>query len=367
MEMISEKRYQLAPFFFPGFFENKLLLCDGSRRVILEDLTLQEVVLRAARLFNKPATISFVIAALEVEMPECPIETFVAGIDILKSANLIFVEGLLNESDRYLRQAGHYLWCGADPIQVRSKLQAATVSLVGCGGLGNLVAVALANAGVGTLRIFDHDKVALENLIRAPVFTEADVGQEKAEVVRRAINLRNSETVVQSYSVKVVDGENLSLLLPSDLVICAANEPLELYQKLNDFCVSNLTPLLMAGGCNDVVNFGPLVVPGFTACIRCKPFVVQHRTADPKFTELLRLSTRDHAIWSPESGAMNLIAAGLLVTEALKFLGEFSQNVSLNAKIGILTDLFGLRRIDLERNPACTVCGGVSFEADEVA
>jgi adenylyltransferase/sulfurtransferase len=63
----------------------------------------------------------------------------------------------------------------------QARLAAATVTVIGAGGLGCAVLPALAGAGVGTLVIVDHDRVEPVNLHRQPLYAFADAGRPKAE------------------------------------------------------------------------------------------------------------------------------------------------------------------------------------------
>lgn len=71
----------------------------------------------------------------------------------------------------------------------------ARVAIIGCGGLGSHTALALANAGVGYLELWDPDVVDLSNLPRQP-FTTAQIGQPKPEALGALIAERNPETDV---------------------------------------------------------------------------------------------------------------------------------------------------------------------------
>src|SRR5260370_30653129 len=59
----------------------------------------------------------------------------------------------------------------------QARLAAASVVVVGAGGLGCPVLQYLAGAGVGRFTIVDHDRVEETNLHRQPLYTMADIGR----------------------------------------------------------------------------------------------------------------------------------------------------------------------------------------------
>jgi molybdopterin/thiamine biosynthesis adenylyltransferase len=120
---------------------------------------------------------------------------------------------------RYSRQI---LVPGLD-IEGQARLAASQVVIVGCGGLGCPLALYLAAAGVGRLRLVDDDHIELSNLPRQVAFTEADVGLQKAEVLAARARAMNTDIRVESVSVKAVSDNALALFKGATLVIDATD------------------------------------------------------------------------------------------------------------------------------------------------
>jgi shikimate kinase len=81
-----------------------------------------------------------------------------------------------HERTRYLRQLLISGWGQAGQERLRS----ATVFIAGAGGLGCPAATYLAAAGAGKIRLCDFGSVELSNLNRQILYTEADIGKQKA-------------------------------------------------------------------------------------------------------------------------------------------------------------------------------------------
>lgn len=69
-----------------------------------------------------------------------------------------------------------------------SRVRAASVVIVGCGGVGSWTAVMLARSGVAKLRLIDFDYVTLSSLNRHATATLADVGTPKVQCIARALH-----------------------------------------------------------------------------------------------------------------------------------------------------------------------------------
>ncbi|MGH7461502.1 MAG: HesA/MoeB/ThiF family protein, partial [Longimicrobiales bacterium] len=69
-------------------------------------------------------------------------------------------------------------------IEGQQRLKAASVLLVGAGGLGSPTALYLAAAGIGHLGIVDFDVVDASNLQRQVLYGSSDVGRPKLDAAR---------------------------------------------------------------------------------------------------------------------------------------------------------------------------------------
>jgi molybdopterin/thiamine biosynthesis adenylyltransferase len=65
---------------------------------------------------------------------------------------------------------------------VRPEALSTTVHVVGCGGIGSLVALALSKLGCGRLELYDDDRVEEHN-VPNQLFRTADVGRPKVEAL----------------------------------------------------------------------------------------------------------------------------------------------------------------------------------------
>ena len=123
----------------------------------------------------------------------------------------------LSESER-ARTVRHASLAGFGELGQR-RLRAAHVAVIGAGGLGSPVLLALAAAGVGTLTVIDDDVVEASNLQRQVIHALADVGEAKIDSAARRIAGLSPETEVRGRKTRI-DGTNARELLAGvDLVI----------------------------------------------------------------------------------------------------------------------------------------------------
>ena len=79
------------------------------------------------------------------------------------------------------------------------KLRSAHVAVFGVGGVGGFCVEALARAGIGKITLIDADRVAVSNINRQIIATNATVGQYKTEAMKARIADVNPECEVITY------------------------------------------------------------------------------------------------------------------------------------------------------------------------
>ncbi len=107
--------------------------------------------------------------------------------------------------------------------------------LIGLGGLGCPAATYLAGAGVGQLWLCDGDKVELSNLPRQPLYRPSDVGLNKADAAKAALQSYNPYIRLTALA-QYADEALLHLLIPKvDFVLdCSDSQATKLL--LNQLC-----------------------------------------------------------------------------------------------------------------------------------
>ena len=102
----------------------------------------------------------------------------------------------------------------------QSQLTNAKVAVLGLGGIGSNICMALARLGVGTILIADYDKVELTNVFRQH-YSLSDVGAYKTERLKRQILEINPYLKIISKNVFLTE-ENVVELIKDYDIICEA-------------------------------------------------------------------------------------------------------------------------------------------------
>src|SRR5439155_14737932 len=104
-------------------------------------------------------------------------------------------------------------------VEGQRKLKAASVLLIGAGGLGSPPALYLAAAGVGRIGIVDFDVVDESNLQRQVIHGTGSVGKPKLESAKERILDVNPNVRVDTYEFPLASENALDTLRPYDVIV----------------------------------------------------------------------------------------------------------------------------------------------------
>lgn len=227
-------------------------------------------------------------------------------------------------------------------LEGQQKLKAASVLIVGLGGLGSPAALYLAAAGVGKLLLADDDLLHISNLQRQILFRSSEAGEPKAALAKKHLQSLNPQVEYITCDQRMHETALDEAAQWVDLVLdCSDN--MMTRQAINAACVKHNTPLISASA----VGFGGqllvLTPPFEQGCYRC----LWPDEAEPQ------RNCRTAGVLGPVVGIMGTLQA----LEALKML--VGQTSPLAGKLRLFDGRQQTwRTLNLERSAACPVCGG---------
>lgn len=223
----------------------------------------------------------------------------------------------------------------------QNRLQRAAVAVVGAGGLGCPALQYLVAAGVGTIRVIDDDRVDRSNLQRQVLYTEAEVGQKKAEVAAARLRAQNPLVTVTAHAERLTADNAERLLVGADVIVNGAdNFPTR-------YLVSDASVLLgiphLHGAIHRFEGEVSLFLPG-GPCYRCLHPIPPAPGTVPSCSEAGVL------------GVLPGLIGTLQATETLKLLTGIG--LPLVGRLLLLDALtLRFRELRLPRNPGCAACG----------
>ena len=125
----------------------------------------------------------------------------------------------------------------------QQKLLNASVCIVGCGGLGSIIAPYLAGAGVGHMTLVDGDIVDISNLHRQVFYSEESAGTHKAQVLATHCAALNPSISITVHAEHLTKNNIVEIINSCDVVLECTDE---IYTKylVNDYCFVQRIPMV---------------------------------------------------------------------------------------------------------------------------
>ncbi|HEY6897668.1 MAG TPA: molybdopterin-synthase adenylyltransferase MoeB [Rhodocyclaceae bacterium] len=244
--------------------------------------------------------------------------------------------------DQLLRYSRHILLPEIG-IEGQERLRAASMLIVGAGGLGSPAALYLAAAGVGTLLLADGDTVDATNLQRQIIHRDSRVGMPKAESGRIALAEMNPECNVVPL-LQRLEGEALEQQIAAVDVVLDCCDNFATRHAVNRACVKFKKPLVSGAAIRfdgQVAVFDPRVAD--KPCYHC---------LFPEGQDVEATRCAVTGIFAPITGIIGATQAA----EAMKLVIGCGE--SLSGRLLLLDGLsMNWREIRIPRDPGCEVCG----------
>jgi adenylyltransferase/sulfurtransferase len=107
--------------------------------------------------------------------------------------------------------------------EIQESLQDKHILIVGCGGLGCSLGIALGAVGIGKITLVDFDTVGIHNIHRQIAFKLSDENNLKSEVLKKNILDRSLYTKVEAINGSFEDYINLNKSDKIDLILDATD------------------------------------------------------------------------------------------------------------------------------------------------
>jgi len=219
----------------------------------------------------------------------------------------------------------------------QKKLAESSVILIGAGGLGSPVLTYLAAAGVGHIGVIDPDIVSKSNLNRQFLYSEKNIGQPKAKIVKKRLEELNSEIEIINYIEKLTDENAKNILIKYNLVIGAVDS-FETRFIINKAIIELGLPYI-DGGANGFNGFVIFINPPETPCLNC---VFGNKNKN-----------NSTGILGTTAGIIGTLEANLALIWLLGLGNKIKNKILLYDGLRLNIDL-----IDIKRDKNCLVCGG---------
>ena len=218
----------------------------------------------------------------------------------------------------------------------QERLKRSRVVIAGAGGLGSPIALYLTAAGIGRIRMIDHDHVALSNLNRQVVHWEEDIGRRKVDSASVKLRSLNRAVEVEAVAETLTEG-NVSELVRGCDVLVDAMDNLPARYLLNRWAIDNHVPFVH-GAVNGFEGRVMTILPGESACLRC---MYRGPVPQEKF---------------PVIGVTPAVIGSIQATEVIKYLVGIGRLLTNRLLV-----YDGLRvtfsEFAVNKNPECDHCG----------
>jgi len=152
-------------------------------------------------------------------------------------------------------------------VNGQRKLRESKVAVVGVGGLGSIVALYLALAGIGYIKIIDQDILEIHNIHRQVLYSIDQIGYPKVEVAAERLRKANPDVYVEPIP-ESINALNAEKLIGDVDVVVDGLDNMNTRYIINRVCIKNRIPYVFGGAIGFEGNVS-VFNPPETPCLEC--------------------------------------------------------------------------------------------------
>lgn len=227
-------------------------------------------------------------------------------------------------------------------IEGQKRLKAASVLMIGTGGLGAPLGMYLAAAGVGRLGIVDFDVVEFSNLQRQIIHGTKDIGRPKIQSARDRLSDINPHIEIETHETRLTSDNALRLFQHYDIVVDGTDNFPTRY-LVNDACVLTGRPNVYGSIFRFEGQASVFWAPR-GACYRCL-------YPEPPPPGLVPSCAEGGVL-----GVLPGIVGAIQATETIKIILG-AEGVLVNRLVLFDAWAMKFRELKLRKDPDCPICG----------
>lgn len=139
------------------------------------------------------------------------------------------------------------------------KLKSFNICVIGLGGVGSIVPIALVRSGIVNLTIIDRDVVDSSNLNRQIAYEENDIGLLKSEALKRKLNFIRKNVNIVANPLSIDDNFDFNILKQFDYV-CDCIDDIKAKILLISYCINNDINIISSLGMGNRIDPSNIVV-----------------------------------------------------------------------------------------------------------
>ena len=232
------------------------------------------------------------------------------------------------------------MWVPGFGEQGQEKLKQASVLISRVGGVGSVVALELAAAGIGKLVLAHGGNIKPSALNRQLLMTYDGIGSSRVESAVRRLKELNPRVEIEAIPENISESNAERLVREVDLVVDCA--PLfEERFAMNSEIVRQKKPLVECAMFEMEAQI-TTIIPGQTPCLSCL------------YPEKPNIWKREFPVFGAISGTIACMAA----MEAIKVISGLGEPLLGKLLICNLRQMT-FQKFDIYRQPNCSVCGDI--------